>query len=45
VAGPPSVAEPGPSSHSLRIMLLCVDEVLDVAPRRFHTGLCVHGSK
>jgi hypothetical protein len=38
-AGPPGVAEPGPSCHSLRIMFLCVDEVLDVAPHLLLTGL------
>jgi hypothetical protein len=43
--GPPSPTGPGPLCHSLWIMLLCVDEVLDIAPRRLLTGLWVHGSK
>jgi hypothetical protein len=36
---------PGPSCHTLRSMLFCVDEVLAVAQSRLITGLWVHGSK
>jgi hypothetical protein len=43
--GLPGAADPGPSCHSLRIMLLCVGVVLDIAPHRLLTGLWVHGSK
>jgi hypothetical protein len=45
VVRPLGVVGPRPSCHSLRIMLLCVDEVLDVAPRQFVIGLWIHGSK
>jgi hypothetical protein len=44
-AGSPGAAGLGPSCHTLRSMLFCVDEVLVVAQSRLLTGLWVHGSK
>jgi hypothetical protein len=41
----PDVAGPGPSCHTLRRMLFCVEGVLVVAKSWLITGLWVHGSE